>query len=61
MDILNNIKYFYSKNKTVVLNKAIASLREEIAANSNNINGRKLLVDMLLSLAKQTDNKSEQI
>ncbi len=61
MDILNNIKYFYSKNKTVVLNKAIASLREEIAANPNNINARKLLVDMLLSLAKQTDNENEQI
>lgn len=61
MDILNNIKYFYTKNKTVVLHKAIASLREEIAANPNNINARKLLVDMLLSLAKQTDNKAEQI
>jgi len=61
MDILNNIKYFYSKNKTVVLHKAIASLREEIAANPNNINARKLLVDMLLSLAKETDNKNEQI
>jgi hypothetical protein len=61
MDILSNIKYFYSKNKTVVLNKAIASLREEIAANPNNINARKLLVDMLLSLAKQTDNENEQI
>ncbi len=61
MDILNNIKYFYSKNKTVVLNKAIASLREEVAANPNNINARKLLVDMLLNLAKQADNKNEQI
>jgi hypothetical protein len=48
MDILNNIKYFYSKNKTVVFNKAITSLRQEIASNPHNINATQLLADMLL-------------
>lgn len=48
MDILNNIKSFYTKNKSVVLNKAIVSLREEIATNPNNINATQLLADMLL-------------
>jgi tetratricopeptide (TPR) repeat protein len=52
MDILNNIKSFYSKNKTVVLNKAITSLREEIATNPNNINATQLLADMLLEQGK---------